>query len=329
MLARARLTFVPALSAPARADFATAVRKGLFALRKRLPCRYLYDAEGSRLFESICALDEYYLTRTERAILCESSDLVVSRLPRAATLVELGSGSAEKTRLLIEALLRRTHKLRYVPIDISPSALAQSARSLLADYPGLSITAFAAEYGAGLARVHQLHGPKLVLWLGSNVGNFTRAQAARFLRTVRAGMAPLDRLLMGVDLRKSGAILARAYDDPAGVTARFNCNLLARINRELGGAFDLAQFRHRATYDAARGRVRMELVSQCVQRVPIAALGATVAFERDEAIHTEDSFKYSLREMDVLAAAGGFAVEWRGLDANRWFSLNLLAPRAD
>jgi L-histidine N-alpha-methyltransferase len=323
-----RLTLVEA-DAAVPTDFAADVRAGLTAPRKRLSCRYFYDAEGSALFEEICALPEYYLTRAELSILQAHAGEIIASCSSDAALVELGSGSATKTRALIEAALDAHEAVRYVPIDISRSMLEESSRALLADYPTVEITAIAAEYRAGLRWLKRRREPKLVLWLGSNVGNFGRGEAARFLRGVRATMSAGDRLLMGVDLRKSRAVLEAAYDDAAGVTARFNLNLLARINRELGGHFRLGSFAHRARWNEGRGRVEIEIVSRRAQLVRIDALDLAVPFAGGERIYTESSYKYSPAEIDELARAAGLFVERRWLDGEQRFSVNLLAQLSD
>ncbi len=307
-------------------DFAADVRAGLTAPRKRLSCRYFYDAEGSALFEEICALPEYYLTRAEQEILDANAAEIVASGPVDARLVELGSGSAKKTRTLIEAALAQKAPLHYVPIDISRTMLEESSRALLEDYPGVEITAIAAEYRAGLRWLGRQRGAKLILWLGSNVGNFPRGDAARFLRGVRATMSASDRLLMGVDLRKSRAVLEAAYDDAAGVTARFNLNLLTRINRELGGDFDREGFAHRARWNERLGRVEIRVESLRAQTVRIEALAIDVPFRAGERIYTESSYKYSFGEIGRLARAAGMVVERRWLDSERRFSVNLLAP---
>jgi L-histidine Nalpha-methyltransferase len=321
-----KLTVVPAAGA-AVSDFAVDVRAGLTAARKRLSCRWLYDDIGSALFEHICDTPEYYLTRAEQSILDARADEIARAVAPNAALVELGSGSARKTRVLIAAMIRRQGRLRYVPIDISRSMLEQSSRELAEDHAALEITAIAAEYRAGLRILRRERAQaKLVLWLGSNVGNFTRAEAARFLRGVRATLGARDRFLLGVDLRKSRAMLEAAYDDAAGVTARFNLNLLARINRELGGHFDLDGFTHRARWNERLGCMHMHLRSERAQTVAIDDLGLRVRFGAGETIFTESSYKYSLDELGRLARAGGFAVERRWLDDERRFALSLLAP---
>jgi L-histidine N-alpha-methyltransferase len=322
-----RLTWIETAPQGVSDDFASSVLAGLSARPRRLSCRWLYDERGSRLFERICQQPEYYPTRAELSILRERAGEIASALPAGGALVELGSGSALKTRVLIEELIARDGALRYVPVDISRSMLETSSRALLQQYPQLEILGVAAEYRDGLRELRRrVAGPRMVLWLGSNVGNFERPAAAAFLAEVRAGLSAADRLLLGVDLRKDKAVLERAYDDAAGVTADFDLNLLARINRELGGDFDLAGFRHRARYDERRGCVEMHLVSLREQRVRIAALELELDFAAGEDIHTENSYKYSPAEIDALADACGFEVETRWFDAERRFSLQTLRP---
>lgn len=343
-----RFTLAPIDPANPAASLAEEVRAGLAGMPKRLPCRFFYDEAGSRLFEQICELPEYYVTRAEREVLAARADEIVARLPlreASAELVELGSGSATKTRLLIDALLRRQRSLRYVPVDISRSALEESARVLLAAYPTLSVDAVAAEYrdglrylarggaldgctadGTGGAHSGDKPGSRLLLWLGSNVGNLTRDEAAAFLREVRDLMDAGDRLLIGIDRRKDRAVLERAYDDAQGVTARFNKNLLRRINDDLGGDFDLDMFAHRAVYHEDEGRIAMYLVSTHAQVVTVGALDLRVPFAAGEVIHTEDSYKYSDEEIHGLAAGAGFAVERQWVDAGERFSENLFQP---
>ncbi len=323
-----RLELVETPSAGGALDFARDVREGLAARPRHVPCAYLYDDEGSRLFEAICEQPEYYLTRAETEILRARAGEIAARMGGDVELVELGSGNARKTRLVIEALLARQRSLRYLPIDISTSILAESARGLLHDYPGLRIMALAAEYEVGLGYLAGgAHGRRLVLWLGSNVGNFAPSEAATFLRQVGRALSPDDRLLVGVDLRKAREPLEAAYDDAAGATARFDRNLLLRIDRELGGHFAVERFRHRARWHEDEGRVSMELVSEAPQSVAIDRLGMRIDLAAGEPIHTEDSWKYSYEEIDRLVAEGAFAVEARWLDGQRRLSLNLLSPR--
>ena len=320
-----RLRLVAAPGSGDRADFAGDVRAGLTARPRRLSCLYFYDERGSRLFEEICELPEYYLTRAERSILeSHAGDLAAGPAGRV-DLVDLGSGNSGKTRLVIEALLRRQGRLRFIPVDISVSMLLESSRALVDSYPGLEVLAVAGEYHDGLDHLEKEAGPpRLVLWLGSNVGNFTPAEAVAFLRRLGGAMRPGDALLIGIDLRKDPASLVAAYDDAAGVTARFNLNLLARINRELGGRFDLDAFAHEARWNEAGGRVEMHLRSLRRQSVRIEALGLEISFAEGETIHTENSCKYSLQGIEELAAAAGFAIERQWLDRGRLFSLSLM-----
>jgi dimethylhistidine N-methyltransferase len=207
--------------------------------------------------------------------------------------------------------------------------LEESSESLLKEYPALEIVAIAGEYDVGLGHLNTVvGGTKLILWLGSNVGNLERVEAARFLQRVRETMSPADCLLVGIDLRKDRAVLESAYDDAQAVTARFNLNLLYRINRELGAQFDLQAFRHRAVYNEDIGRVEMYLVSARAQDVFIEGLGLSLSFAEGEEIHTENSYKYSLVEIEALAKAAGLRLEHQWFDAERRFSENLLAPVA-
>ncbi len=308
-------------------SFAEAVESGLGSEPRSLPCRFLYDATGSELFEAICELPEYYLTRAEHEILEHHADAIVAHCATPAALAELGSGSSTKTRLLIEAFLRRQERLRYVPVDISRSMLDEAAQSLLGDYRQLEILAIASEYRDGLRQLgKETRLPKLIAWLGSNIGNFTREEATDFVAGIRDTMGAEDRLLLGVDLRKDARVLAAAYDDASGVTARFTRNLLERINRELDGHFDLADWRHRARVVDGGGRVEIGLICQRTHEVRIDALDSRYRFARGEFIHVEDSTKYSEAEIAELAGRASLRVEERWLDGEGRFSLSLLAP---
>ncbi len=311
----------------AQLDFGDAVRSGLGKAAKTLPSQFFYDAEGSRLFDAICDLPEYYLTRVESEILDAAAIDLAQRFPTVRTLVELGSGSALKTEKLLRAF-SRDRALCYAPIDVSRSALEDSIERLEQTHPGLQMRPAVAEYEAGLIELAGIDlGPTLMLWLGSSIGNLEKPAASDFLRGVGANMRPDDRLLVGIDLRKDRATLEAAYDDAAGVTARFNLNLLARINHELDGHFDLTTFRHVVHYDEDSGSVQSFLESQIDQRIAIGALDLEIPFLAGERIHTEDSHKYSIHEIDALAEQAGLAVERRYFDSARRFSLNLLATQ--
>jgi dimethylhistidine N-methyltransferase len=293
----------------ARAELERDVREGLAADPPRLSCRYFYDPEGSRLFDEICATDEYYVTRAEHEILANHAAGITAQAPPDCEVLELGSGSAKKTRLLLAALLERQASLTYRPVDVSAAALDESAWALLAEEPRLRIEALHGEWSDALALVGR--APSLILWLGSNIGNLDRAQAAEFLARVGERMRPDDRLLVGVDLRKSRAVLEAAYDDKRGVTAAFNKNLLVRINRELGMHFPVEEFTHRAVWDEAGGKIDMYLVP------------------RDgRAIHTESSYKYSRAEIEALVKTARLQLRALYTDREERFADLLLARRA-
>lgn len=314
-------------SGDGRVDLAREVRFGLTQQRKSLPCRFFYDEIGSRIFEEICALPEYYLTRAEDEILARHARDIVAAVPTNAVVVELGSGSATKTRRILTAHLERGGNSTFAMVDISSSALQDSAETLTDAFDTLAVDAVAAEYQEGIALLAaEKRAPWLVLWLGSNVGNLDRSSAATFLGSIRACLGPDDRFLLGVDRRKEKEVLERAYDDAAGVTARFNQNLFRRIDLELGGAFARAAFRHVALYDEVAGRIEMHLESLTDQVVRIEALELDVAFAKGERIHTEDSYKYSDAEIEELARASGLRVESRFTDAKGQFLSVVLAP---
>src|ERR1044072_7266127 len=282
------------------------VRKGLTAEPKRFLPKYFYDELGSQLFEAICLLPEYYLTRSENEILQKYADEIVSAVDGHKTLVEMGSGSASKTRLLIEALLRRQQGLLFMPVDISATALESSSRILLQSYPRLTIEAYAADYFAGLAQLGKKPRERtLALFLGSNISNFDLDEALRFLRAMRSVLNKGDALLLGADLKKDPAVLEAAYNDALGVTSAFNLNVLARINRELGGTFDLRAFRHRAFYNDATGRIEIYIESLMNQRVRIEKLDLEIEFAAGELIHTENSYKYDMNCIRALASQTG------------------------
>lgn len=308
-----------------RAGFAEDVRRGLSTRPKRFLPKYFYDQLGSQLFEAICLLPEYYLTRAENEILEHYADEIVSSVAGDTTLIEMGSGSASKTRLIIEALLRKQPELLFIPVDISASALDSSSRILLQSYPQIRIEAYAADYFAGLAELRKTERPRtLALFLGSNVSNFDPDEALRFLRALREVLREGDALLLGADLKKDKHILEAAYNDALGVTAAFNLNVLARINRELGGNFDLRAFQHHAFYNEAAGRVEIYIESTREQTVAIDELDLEVQFGAGEQIHTENSYKYDLNDLARLATETGFVHGRTWLDSQKRFSSNLL-----
>lgn len=307
--------------------FAKAVRDGLRSEPKTLPCRYFYDDRGSRLFEQICDQPEYYLTRTEDAILRDHADAMVAGWLSDPVMVELGSGSSSKTRRLIAAGLRAYGSLHYVPIDVSRAILEESAEALAGNFSGLRVTGYAANYRDALPAIAgRFDRPKLFVFLGSSLGNYDADDAVGLLGLLARSMDPADRLLLGTDLDKDPAILEAAYDDARRVTARFNLNLLERINRELGGGFDLGRFRHEARYHADLSRVEMHLVSRADQEVAVPGAGLVVRFAEGESIHTENSHKYTPEMLRDLADRSGFEEQAAWTDPLGRFRLQRWRP---
>jgi dimethylhistidine N-methyltransferase len=314
--------------APARAvvaSFAEDVRAGLLAGPKRLPPKYFYDALGSALFEAICELPEYYLTRAETEILeCWAAEMVAA-LPGPLELVEFGGGSGRKTRALLGAAIAAQGEIEYHPIDISENALVASSAALLGTFPELTVRAFASDYFEVLESARLSTSRRvLALFLGSNVGNYDPPAAKQLLRAMSAAFKPGDGLLLGTDLKKDAAVLERAYNDPTGVTAAFDKNILGRINRELGGHFDLDAFEHVARYDGRRGVIDSFLVAQRGMRVPIVDVGIEVSMRPAETIHTESSYKFDEDAIARLAAGSGFRVARTWTDPGRRFAVSLL-----
>jgi L-histidine Nalpha-methyltransferase len=322
-----RLVIHQSISSNDQSGFAEDVRAGLTARPKIPKPKYLYDALGSLLFEAICLLPEYYLTRAETEIFERRAAEIVAQLPSPITVVELGSGSSIKTRLLIEAILARQLKLCYQPIDISETILEQSAKQLLEDYPGLRITAHAADYTRGIASIERKDREKvLALLLGSNIGNYMPDEARDLLRQIRNALRPGDGLLLGADLKKSRETLEAAYNDALNLTAAFSRNLLVRINRDLNADFDLRQFKHRAFFNEDQSRIEIHLVSLTEQTVNIRGAESQsawqVRFQSGETIHTENSYKYDLEALAALAQATGFTPSRVWFDSERRFSCN-------
>lgn len=294
------------------ARFRSDVLAGLRAARKTLPSKYFYDARGSQLFEEICELPEYYLTRTETALLARIASEIAARIPDDAALVEPGSGASTKTRLLLRAAPQISH---YVPIDISDSALLAAVHAIERDFPDLQVTPLVDDFTQLVDLPDVVGGSPVVgFFPGSTIGNFTTAEAISLLRQTRLALGEGALFIVGADLAKDPAVLLRAYDDAQGVTAAFNLNLLARINRELSGTFDLGAFRHRASWNAAESRIEMHLVSTRDQLVLVD--GETLCFRRGESIHTENSHKYVPERFAKLVAQAGWRVDrmWSSVD---------------
>ncbi|UJR78637.1 L-histidine N(alpha)-methyltransferase [Sandaracinus amylolyticus] len=285
-----------------RSRFEQDVLRGLATWPRSLPCKYFYDERGSRLFDRITTLAEYYPTRAETSLLQEHAREIATRLGRAVDLVELGSGSSAKTRILLDALIAPA---RYVPIDISAKYLAESARRLSASYPSLRVEPRVADYARPMTpfAMPRVATRRAVFFPGSSIGNFEPDEAIVFLDRARQIAGRGGVVIVGVDLPKDAAVIEAAYDDAQGVTAAFNRNLLVRINRELDGDFDVDAFAHRAPWDAARRRVEMQLVSTRAQSVRVA--GRRFAFAEDEVIVTEHCYKHGIEDFRAMARAAG------------------------
>jgi L-histidine Nalpha-methyltransferase len=313
-------------AAAATQGFAAAVRAGLTkAGQKELPSKYLYDEVGSKLFEVICVLPEYGLTRADERILKVHAGELVESLAGDVLVCELGSGSGKKTRWILEAFSGRQYT-QYFPIEISRAALADCRREF-ADMKSVGVVGLESEYIAGLRKVAERRAGEqriLVLFLGSTIGNFSPPQDAEFLRQIRGALREGDALLLGTDLHKPAADLIAAYDDALGVTAAFNLNILARINRELRGEFDLSRFRHRAVWNEATRSIEMHIASLAEQRVRIAGAEWTVELEEGETIWTENSHKYALDEVDGMIAAAGYRKAGQWVDGEWAFAESLL-----
>jgi dimethylhistidine N-methyltransferase len=311
---------------PASSAFLADLLDGLGQRPKTIPCKYFYDAAGSALFEEICALEEYYLTRTEIGILRARLPEIAQRLGPRCAVVEYGSGSGVKTQLLLDAL---REPVAWVPIDISRAALAGAAARVAAQQPRVDVLPVCADYTAAvrLPPIARAAARRVVFFPGSTIGNFAPEEAAAFLAGAARTCGPGGAILLGVDLEKDSGILERAYDDAAGVTARFNLNLLVRANRELGADFDLRCFRHHARWAPGApgaGRVEMHLVSTRAQRVRVG--GRVFDFARGEPVHTESSYKWRMDSLDALAERAGLVPSARWTDARGWFAVLLLEP---
>ena len=303
-------------------SFLADVVSGLGREQKQLPCKYFYDERGSQLFVAISGLEEYYLTRTETALIEAYGEEIADLIGPGASLIEYGCGSLVKTRLLLDAL---DNPYVFVPIDISEKHLRRSVEALDQDYPALRVLPVVADF------THPVPLPdttvnggnkKVVFFPGSTIGNFDHQEAAKFLGTVAETVGVGGGLLIGVDMKKDEQILLRAYDDADGVTARFNLNLIERINRELGGDFDASAFRHEARYNQKQGRIEMHLVSRREQTAQ--ASGHSFRFRKGESIHTENSYKYHAEEFQALAAGQGFCPVRIWIDDKNLFSIHYL-----
>jgi L-histidine Nalpha-methyltransferase len=331
-------------------EFAIDVAAGLSGKKKFLPFRYFYDRTGSELFEQICLQQEYYHTRTEAAILAECSRRVAELLSNhddgddgsiLLSVIELGSGNSTKTRILLKQIIivarNSSSRVVYFPIDISHAILQETAASLKSELD-ITVIGIPADYIEGMKQATKIISDgsssnmqrkkkKLVLFLGSSIGNFEPGEAASFLSMTRERMQEGDMLLVGFDMHKDRRVLDAAYNDKKGITARFNLNLLERINNELEGQFDLGKFAHVAFYNEQLRRIEMHIVSKEDQDVYIGgAIGRSFHFEKGETIHTENSYKYDMRQIKDIARASGFTLKEHFMDEKKWFCLALLSP---
>ncbi len=310
--------------APSTEEFLSDVIRGLSAPSKYLPCKYFYDEAGSRLFDRICELPEYYPTRTELEILRRYAGEMAAMLGPRCLVIEYGSGSSIKTRVLLDHL---TEPAAYIPVEIAREQLEQSARVLARDYPRLEVRPLCADFTRPLVlpETGRPAARRVVYFPGSTIGNFTPDEARQLLERTAKLCGPGGAMLLGADLKKDPRVVENAYNDRDGVTAAFNLNLLTRMNRELATRFKPENFWHHALYNPREGRIEMHLVSRLEQRVPVD--GREVLLVEGESICTEYSYKYSLRDLGELAQAAGFAIERTWTDDRKYFSVHYLAVR--
>jgi dimethylhistidine N-methyltransferase len=312
-------------ASPETSQFAADVLAGLTATPKRLPPKYFYDRAGSALFEAITTLPEYYPTRTEIGILQDHARDIAALIPAGAALIEFGSGSSTKTRIILSAAKALK---AYVPVDISAEFLRDQAAALRREYPAIAMLPVAADFGKPFALPPAVAKmPRVGFFPGSTIGNFEPHEAAKFLRHAGRILGPGATFIVGVDLVKDSQVLQRAYNDSQGVTAQFNLNLLARINRELGGKFNLACFEHHAFFNRERSRIEMHLASLKRQRVKL--LGECIELRAGETIHTENSYKYSVESFGAMARGAGWTPVAVWTDPGHKFSVHALTLRGE
>lgn len=319
---------LPKLPAIASNPVAVEVLNGLTERPKTLSPWLFYDEAGSRLFEEITELPEYYVTRTERQILAQHADEIVAAAAggRDLSMIELGAGTATKTGLLLNAAVGLQGSVTYYPIDVSETALAEARTRIEEELPEVTVEPIVADYTEGMRQNGASHaGRRLVLYIGSSIGNFSPVDAIEVLRGVRAQLSPGDCLLLGTDMVKDVHLLLAAYDDAAGVTAKFNMNVLARINRELDANFNPKLFRHRARWNEEHSRIEMHLESLLAQKVTLRALGMEVRFCLGETIHTENSYKFTDQRVTALFTRAGFKLRRQWSDPKKWFTVYLAA----
>ena len=312
------------LQQPAISPIAEDVLQGLTSDPKTLSPKLFYDAAGSELFDRITELPEYYPTETERSIFRRFASDMIAHAGDCDSMVELGAGTAGKTVLLLDAMMKTERSITYYPVDVSSSALDVCGERMNALLPELKVVPKVLDFTQGMPQFRQIAGRKLFLFIGSSIGNFEPLAAGLFLKQVRASMNQGDALLLGTDMRKSAKVLIPAYDDSRGVTAAFNKNLLVRMNRELGADFDLEGFVHRVVWNERLSRIEMHLQSVREQTVTIPALALSLKFAKGETIHTENSYKFTMPMVEAIAANGGLKIEHTWSDERSWFTVHLL-----
>jgi L-histidine Nalpha-methyltransferase len=303
--------------------YAEEVRAGLTKYPKTLPCKLIYDAQGSALFEEITRLPEYYLTRAELQILRDYSGEIAQAVGAGITIVELGAGTAAKTCTLLQAFSRRQMRVRFFPVDISPAALQEARTRVEQQCPQVSVCPVVTDFSSGMGFLRDIPGRKLVLYLGSSIGNFDPDTAVEMLTQICRQLQPEDALLLGTDLVKEESILVPAYSDAQGITERFSKNILCRLDRELGAEFDLSTFAHVARWNAKQSRMEMYLESMRPQSVRIKLLDLCVRFGNGERIHTENSYKYTHEMVENMLEPAGFSLTRTWYDRKHWFGLHL------
>ncbi len=321
-----RFTLFTVENGGSKNTFAEDVIAGLTSNPKTLPPKYFYDNAGSELFEKICSTPEYYVTRTEASILKENSESIAKANSGKNLIVELGSGSSIKTRYILNAFIKQNSTVNYVPIDVS-EILIQSGNGLLNDFEGLTVTGIIGEYEESIEAATEIFPqPKLILFLGSSIGNFDLPHARDFLGKLSASMRKGDSLLIGFDLVKNESVLNAAYNDREGVTAEFNMNLLRRINREFGSEVNLENFEHKAYFNPTESRIEMHLFSKCDHSFSLNGSGE-IKFRKGDSIHTENSYKFTDEMIRGLASTAGLTISESWKDENNYFELCLMNKR--
>lgn len=313
-------------------EFVKDVEKGLADKQKHISPKFFYDKKGSKLFEEICDQPEYYLNRSESLILKRSVDEIMNKLgEKQISIIELGNGNSLKTRILLKPFLANLRKVCYFPIDVSLKTLKKSIKDLSKEYVNLEIFGICSDYVSGLMKINDfmkmknnIPKNKLIIFLGSSIGNFDPKEAKNFLYSLKRYIRQEDALLIGIDLEKDKRILDKAYNDKMGITAKFNLNILARINRELDGEFKLSSFEHKSFYNIHEHRIEMHLESKLDQEVRVGAIKKTFHFKKGETIHTENSYKYSQNNLNELVKNAGLEMIQSFTDRKKQYTLILL-----